>query len=356
MKINFIRANKTKFGGAENYLSRLTDGLKNQNIEYQLTHSNIPKFLPSWLRAIIFNLQICFAKKRDYPVKLDNDRNGVDNKIKTIYFSLERITCPDIYRAGDGVHKVFLQTIKKSKFNPLHPVYLYLEKRCFKNAKHIIANSKMIKKQIINAYNIDKNKISVIYNGVNLQQTADCEKIRQEFNLGDEKILLYVGSGFQRKGVKEFLELVAQLRTENIKAFVVGKEKKISYYQGLTQTLGIVDKVIFTGTRSDVNGFYTLSDIFIFPTHYEPFSNVVLEAMSFNNAVFTTKQNGASEILSSDFIMQTPNEDISTNIDELLQNPVKLQHIKEQNYNKVQKFSIENNAKQTLEIINTLCK
>jgi UDP-glucose:(heptosyl)LPS alpha-1,3-glucosyltransferase len=335
-KIALIRANKTKFGGAENYLSRLSAELKKTNIPHHTIHSSIPKFLPSWFRAILFNLQVCLTKKNQF------------------YFSLERITCPDIYRAGDGVHKVFLTTIKKSKLNPLHPVYLYLEKRCFQNARHIIANSQMIKNQIINTYNIDNTKISVVYNGVNLTNQANPAKIKQEFELTDEKILLYVGSGFKRKGIKELLELVAKLKTQNIKVFVIGKEKKIAYYQNLAKKLDVAEKIIWTGARVDVNDFYAVSDIFIFPTHYEPFSNVVLEAMSYHNVVFTTKQNGASEILDNEFIMQSPDEDISHKIDELLQNPVKLQQVQVENHTKVQQFSIEKNAQQTLKIINTV--
>jgi UDP-glucose:(heptosyl)LPS alpha-1,3-glucosyltransferase len=333
MILNFIRANKTKFGGAEVYLSRLSAEFNKQNISHQNIYSKIPKFLPSWFRAILFNLQVCLTKKNQF------------------YFSLERITCPDIYRAGDGVHKVFLTTIKKSKFNLLHPVYLYLEKRCFTNAKHIIANSQMVKNQIINTYGIDKNKISVVYNGVYLENTSNIKNITQEFNLTDEKILLYVGSGFKRKGVKEFLELVAKLRTQNIKAFIIGKEKQISFYQELAKKLNIDNKIIWTGPRVDVNDFYALSDIFIFPTHYEPFSNVVLEAMSFKTIVWTTKQNGASEILDSEFIMQNPTDDISKKIDNLLQNPQELEKIKQQNHQIAQNFSIANNTKQTLKII-----
>lgn len=338
MQLKFIRANKTKFGGAENYLSWLSTELSKNNIIHQNVHSKIPKFLPSWLRAILFNIKICLGKKNNF------------------YFSLERITCPDIYRAGDGVHKVFLQTIKKSKLNPLHPIYLYLERKCFKNAKHIIAISQMVKSDIINSYNVDANKISVIYNGINLHNKGNVAYIKREFNLADEKVLLYVGSGFKRKGVKEFLELIAKLTTQNIKVFIVGKEKKTSHYQELAKKLNISDKVIFTGPRSDVYDFYALSDIFIFPTHYEPFGSVILEAMNGNNAIFTTNKCGGGEILDRKFIMQTPNEDISKKIDNLLQNPLKLQQVKEQNYHTVQNFSIENNTKQTLKIINTLYK
>jgi UDP-glucose:(heptosyl)LPS alpha-1,3-glucosyltransferase len=338
-KIKFIRANKTKFGGAEVYLSRLSSSLKSLNIEHELVHSSIPKFLPSWLRVLLFNNQVCKNKKDNF------------------YFSLERIACPDIYRAGDGVHKVFLSIEKKSKINLLHKVYLSLEKKCFENAKKIIANSQMIKKQIIDTYDILPSKIEVIYNGINLVKPDfknSFEKLSKEFDIKkEEKILLYVGSGFKRKGVEEFLEIFSKIKNKKSRAFIIGKEKKISYYKNLTKNLGISEKVIFTGPRDDVSDFYTISDIFLFPTRYEPFSNVILEAMSFSNVVITTKQNGAHEILKDEFIMNNSKDYlIIKRIDELLENQEKMNKIKAQNLEIVKNFSIEKNVEQTLKVIN----
>jgi len=330
-KLFLIRANKTKFGGAENYLQRLSIELKKQNIEYVMMHSSIPKFFVSWIRVFLFNLQACLKKS-------SND----------LYFSLERITCPDIYRAGDGVHKEFLKT-KKRKFNPLNLVYLYLEKKCFINAKKIIANSHMIKKQIVKTYHIPENKIEVIYNGIEMKPFHDCQEIKKEFNIKDEKIILYVGSGFERKGVKEALEIVSKLKTQ-VTLIVVGKDKHQAYYKKLAHNLHV--NAIFTGARSDVEQFYSLSDIFLFPTHYEPFSNVVLEAMSFYNVIFTTKQNGAHEILDPFYIMKTPQDySIVATIDALLNNPKELAKVKEENYKIVQNFTIEKNARETMKVI-----
>ena len=111
--------------------------------------------------------------------------------------------------------------------------------------------------------------------------------------------------------------------------------------------------VFFTGPREDVDDFYTVSDIFILPTHYEPFSNVVLEAMNFENAVFTTRQNGASEIVDDYFIMDKPEDfSIVERVNDLLNNQVKLQKIKHENRVKSKQFSIENNLSETLKIIN----
>jgi len=339
-QIKFIRANKTKFGGAEVYLSRLSEQLNILGIPHQLVHSRIPKFLPSWLRVLFFNIQVCSNKK--------------DN----IYFSLERISCADIYRAGDGVHKIFVDIEKKSQLNPLHKVYIYLEEKCFQNAKKIIANSNMIKQQIIDTYGIDKNKIDVIYNGISLENPNFKEsylKLNQEFSINKnngEKIFLYVGSGFKRKGVEEFLIILSKLKFQNFKAFVIGKEKKINYYKNLAKELGIDTKVIFTGPRDDVKDFYTISDIFLFPTRYEPFSNVVLEAMNYSNVVITTKQNGASEILDENYTMKSSKDyTIVEKIDDLLVNQEKIDKIKLDNMQIVKNFTIEKNVEKTLKVI-----
>jgi UDP-glucose:(heptosyl)LPS alpha-1,3-glucosyltransferase len=121
----------------------------------------------------------------------------------------------------------------------------------------------------------------------------------------------------------------------------------------LSLKLKIDDRVIFTGPREDVDDFYVISDVFLFPTHYEPFSNVVLEAMSFENAVFTTKQNGASEILNDDFVMNDSNDfSILSKINKLLKNQAELENVKKENRLDSQQFSIEFNLSKTLKIIN----
>lgn len=340
-KIYFIRSNSTKFGGAENYLYRLSNVLNDQNIDHEIVHSCLPKFSPSWLKAILFNYFVFFTKKNKF------------------YFSLDRITCPDIYRAGDGVHKVFLSIEKKSKLNLLHFVYLHFEEKCFINAKYIIANSQMVKNQIIDTYNIDPNKIRIIYNGIELKSQnheASFKKLSNEFRiLKDDFIILFVGSGFQRKGVTEFLEIISKLKTKKFKAFVIGKENKIKHYVKLAKTLKIDQKITFTGPRLDVDDFYTISDILLFPTHYDPFSNVVLEAMSFGNAVYTTKSNGASEILDTKFIMKKPLDfEVVSSIDNLFKDKDLLNDIKIRNKKKAQSFSIKKNLAQTIALINKI--
>ena len=189
-KIYLIRANKNPFGGAEKYLSRLTTELTKKNIDYQVIHSIIPNLFPSWFRVWLFNIQLLIFKGNKF------------------YFSLERISCADIYRAGDGVHREFLKISKKSKLNPLHSLYLFLEKKCFKNAKKIIVNSQMIKDEIQKNYGVDEKKITLIYNGFDIEKLdyiSSFRKLSDEFSINsNDSIMLFVGSGFERKGVENF--------------------------------------------------------------------------------------------------------------------------------------------------------
>ncbi|GAX86811.1 UDP-glucose:(heptosyl)LPS alpha-1,3-glucosyltransferase [Lebetimonas natsushimae] len=334
MKITFLRLKKNPFGGAERYLERLSNELKKENIDFEIINCSCPKFIPGFLKAIWFNVQVCLNKKDKF------------------YFSLERITCPDIYRAGDGVHRAFLE-IKKS-FNPLHFVYLFIEKRMFKNAKKIIANSKMVKNQIIKYYGIDENKIKVIYNGIPLKEKVDFSDIKKEFNLNNEKIILFVGSGFERKGVKKAIDIVSNIKG-NFKFIVVGKEKNISFYKNYAKEKGV--NAIFTGPRGDVDKFFGVADIFLFPTKYEPFSNVVLEAMNFECVIFTTKQNGASEILPEFNVMENPNDlSVVEKINILFKNDKILEEKKREMKEISKQFSIEKNVRETIKVINEIFK
>lgn len=340
-KIYLIRSSKTKFGGAENYLSRLQNALNRAQIEHQVIYSSFPNFLPSWLRAILFNLQLIIIKRDKF------------------FYSLDRITCPDIYRAGDGVHKYFISIERKSKLNLLHPTYIFLEKRCFNNAKSIITNSKMVKEEIIKTYKITPKKIHVIYNGIEFKKRnylQSFKKLSNEFSLTkNQRIILFVGSGFKRKGAEEFLRIIAKINNINFKAFIIGKEKKMNYYKCLAKELKIDTQVIFTGPRTDVDDFYTISDILLFPTHYDPFSNVVLEAMNFENVVFTTSHNGAKEILDKKFIMSKPfDTKVISIIENLFSNESVLAREKKKNKRISQQFSIDKNLIETLEVINKI--
>ncbi len=356
-KIALARFKYTPYGGAENYLARLIIALRDKGAAFRVFSTNwvdenavkisSPKFLPSFLRILSFAYYACKQKRED-----------------ELLFSLERLPCADVYRAGDGVHRAWLDTrlvYGESKLaifsNPLQAVYLRLEYQTFQNSRKIIANSNFVKNDIIKHYGIEPSKIAVVYNGVsaNTLDSAECkEAVCSEFGISqDKKIILFVGSGFARKGVAEFLQTLSKLGRDDYAVLIVGKEKKMSAYQKKAKELGI--NAIFTGARSDADRFYAASDIFLFPTRYEPFSNVCLEAMAGGCAVITTAQNGASEALDSEFVMKNPIDmDILPVLHRLLDDSEFLAHTKAANRVKSLEFSMERNLAETLTVLESL--
>ena len=148
------------------------------------------------------------------------------------------------------------------------------------------------------------------------------------------------------------MKIFAELSCKDAIAIMVGKDKNLKYYKSLAIELGLHSRVIFTGPRTDVDNFFNISDIFLFPTHYEPFGNVILEAMNLNNAVFTSSQCGGGELLDKEFIMENSDDfSVVGKIDALLKDKDSLKRIKENNRKKSLQFSIEKNLEYTLNVI-----
>lgn len=311
MKIALVRQKYNPFGGAERYMARLVEGLVACGHDVHIfamkwdaeeikgvTLHRVPVIsIAGWLKALTFAW---------------NCRRMLQGERFDVIFSLERTIFQDIYRAGDGCHRQWLvqKSLGKPAWsriatlcNPLHHAYLFLEKKLFtdERLRAIIANSGMVRDDIIRHYGVSPEKIRVVYNGLDPAyfEFGRREEYRttlaREFSLNSELRMLYVGSGFERKGVPALLQAAARLDLP-FRLFVVGKGN-LRRFQRMAERLGIADRVIFTGPRRDVAAFYLGTDLFVFPTLYDPFSNATLEAMLCGLPVVTTSFNGVAELV-----------------------------------------------------------
>ena len=103
----------------------------------------------------------------------------------------------------------------------------------------------------------------------------------------DDFVLLFVGSGWERKGLGFLLRLMARLehREPRLRLVVVGKGR----------LLRKPSNVILAGSMARVEDAYAAADLFTFLPIYEPGSNVVLEALAAGLPVLTSRCNGAAE-------------------------------------------------------------
>jgi UDP-glucose:(heptosyl)LPS alpha-1,3-glucosyltransferase len=298
ISIGFVRRGYSRSGGAESYLKRLARGVVELGHEAKLFATRDWPW-EEWPLGQIVHVAaqspIAFADE----IEKLRARDGSD-----VLLSLERIWKCNVYRAGDGVHRAWLDRRRKFELplerfirglNSMHRQVLQLEEALFANrgAGRVIANSQMVKDEIIDLYGYPTDKIDVVRNGVPLEQfrfRAELrEKWRDELNVKPEQIvLLFAGSGWERKGLQFAIAAMALCRSRKMRLLVAGRGNQ-RYYRS--------KRVQFLGEVSDLVGIYAASDIFILPTIYDPSSNACLEALACGLPVVTTRNNGFSEII-----------------------------------------------------------
>jgi glycosyltransferase involved in cell wall biosynthesis len=123
--------------------------------------------------------------------------------------------------------------------------------------------------------------------------------------------LLFVGRLIRTKGVRDAIRALALVRDLPFVFDVVGDGRDRSECERLAETLGIVDKVEFHGTksRSEVDAFYRASDVFLFPSYREPGGNVVFEAMGHGLAMIVCDRGGPSHVVDPTCGIRVPAHD-----------------------------------------------
>jgi UDP-glucose:(heptosyl)LPS alpha-1,3-glucosyltransferase len=298
LTIGLVRRGYSPSGGAESYLKRLALGVVELGHEAHLftTKGWPPNEWPfGQIRRIDAESTVGFAdevEKRRVQVACD------------VLMSLERIWRCDVFRAGDGVHQAWLNRRKEfepswrrfaRRLNRKHRDLLRLEKSLLddRGAERVIANSQMVKGEIVDLYNYRRDKIDIVRNGVPLDRfrvdPAQREKARADLRLGsDDVVALFVGSGWERKGLRYAIEAIETSANSKLRLLVAGRGDSVRYRSPCARFLGEV---------ADPYPIYAAADIFILPTIYDPFSNACLEALACGLPVITTRANGFCDIL-----------------------------------------------------------
>ena len=306
LSIVFVRRGYSPTGGAEAYLKRLARGVIEAGHDVQLVATNDwPD--GEWPFGSITHL------RSKSPIEFASELERMRAQFPfDVLFSLERVWSCDVYRAGDGVHRAWLERRRKFEM-PLkrfvrslsskHQDLLRLEQSLFSgsNAKRVIAGSQMVKDEIINLYGYPSDKIDIVRNGVPLEKFRFDpelrEKSREELNLKPDQIaLLFAGSGWERKGLLFAIEAAALRGDRKMRLLVAGRGNA-RLYKTRRLRFWSEEPVQFLGEVADMLRVYAAADIFILPTIYDPFSNACLEALACGLPVITTRSNGFSEII-----------------------------------------------------------
>lgn len=172
-------------------------------------------------------------------------------------------------------------------------------------AQRVIVCSHYMAGQVAELFHTDSHKIDVVPNAVYLTPNpfnSDMERLafRRAFVPDDEVLIFFIGRIVYEKGLHVLLDAWRQaLGQVRGRLVVAGRGPLAAMYQEQADALGIGDFVTFTGPISDLerDQLYHTADAAVFPSLYEPFGIVALEAMAARCPVIVTQTGGLQEIV-----------------------------------------------------------
>lgn len=309
-RIALVRSRYDPAGGAERFVQQAIAALKSAGVSLTIITRHWPGDDGS---AIVLDPFHVGSLWRDAGFARAVCREIARKRFDLVQ-SHERIACCDVYRAGDGVHAQWLEERARvqgplgrlaTRLSPHHRYVLAAERALFTSPRlrAVICNSEMVREEIAARFGTPRERLELIRNAVDAEafhpglRAELRDAVRQQLGVPRQaRVLLHVGSGFERKGVDAMLRSVARAK-DSPWALVVGRDKRAAGYVALARRLGLAERVRFVGAVSDVRPYYAAADGFVLATLYDPQPNAVLEAMACGLPVVTTRKCGAAELI-----------------------------------------------------------
>lgn len=303
MKLAIVRQKYTPFGGAERFVARALDALSAQGVDVEI----VAREWEGDAKGITCDPYYLGRTWRDMGFAHCVQQVIASGRYDLVQ-SHERIPGCHIFRAGDGVHATWLELSRKplAWLSSWHRYTLAAEAAMFRHPdlRAVICNSHMVKDDIARRFPEAASKLHVIYNGVDLEhfhprlRDEHRQAVREKVGASrTAPVILFVGSGYERKGVATLLEACSHMATAEAEVWIVGRDKSAARYEALARQLGIETRVRFFGGQQDVRSFYAAADVFCLPTLYDPLPNAVLEALACGIPVLTSATSGAAELI-----------------------------------------------------------
>ena len=312
MKLAIVRQRYTPFGGAERFVARSLPALERAGAQVTL----ITRKAEGWgarrvLQADPFYLGNLWRDWSFGRAAIKAWRREAFDIVQ----SHERIAGCDVYRAGDGVHRRWLELRRQSAglletigiaLNPYHAFICAAERRMFEHPRlrAVICNSNMVRDEIRRGFRIAPEKLHVIYSGVELEHFHPRERERlrgvARAELGckpRDTVFLHVGSGFARKGLAAAIDALAAASNEAYWLVVAGRDRDVKKFQRRVRAAGLERRVHFLGGQADVRRLYAAADCFMLPSRYDPFPNTALEALAMGVPAIVSARCGAAEVI-----------------------------------------------------------
>jgi UDP-glucose:(heptosyl)LPS alpha-1,3-glucosyltransferase len=314
LKIALVHKRLDLKGGTERDLYLTAEGLRNLGHEVHLFCSEFAVHVPAGVVAHPVPVMPFGRTARLWSFAFNGLRTAASAHCDVIV-GFGRILKQDVLRCGGGSHRHFLKQLgaeggwRRRAWQNLsiyHQSVLAIERLQYsvEGFKKIIAVSGKVKDELMRIYSIPEHRIRVIYNGVDPTRFTPNRREKARVVIRDQwgipraaAVVLFIGSGFQRKGLDRLLSFWQSPRLQKTWLLVVGDDAGMAHYKKLAETVG-QGRIVFTGRQTDVESYYAAADLMALPAVQEAFGNVVLEALSSGLPVLVSREVGAAEVLS----------------------------------------------------------
>ena len=312
--IVIIRSSFSLHGGVEKVVLDVIDALLKNETEvtlltwapkaWPLSHPRlhiIPAGIskgPRFLQALLFNRSVMrYLKSHQSPC----------------IFSFDKVTQFTHLHGGGGTHRSFLRLKNADsgfisrqfrRLSLFHRYTLFVEQQGFRNPmlKKIQCASSLVKTDIVQDYRVPQKKMELIPNGIDWSAIGNVFGNRRDLASSlidhhhlapNQRYLLFLGSGFERKGLDIAIHGLSGL-PENYSLLVVGKGR-IHAYQSLTERLACGRRVHFLGPQPEGWKYAALCCALVLPSRYEPFGIVCAEANAMGIPVLISDRTGYAD-------------------------------------------------------------
>jgi UDP-glucose:(heptosyl)LPS alpha-1,3-glucosyltransferase len=317
MRIALVHLRHSKSGGVERYLELLSAHLADAGHEpVVVCRSHAEPHHPGVEFVRLRPLSLgASARLWNFAVAVEQHVAAADYDL---VYALGRTWTHDVIRLGGGCHATYLELAHEAtcsaferfvrKGERKQRVQLKLEHLACApgNYARVITNSELIKRDAMARHAIPEELITVVHNGADTSRftpelrDGPGRDLRRSLGwTGDEQVLLFLGTGYGRKGLDLVLEAAAQLAPERpgLRLLVVGFDSAQPRYEARAAELGLSGRCAFLGGRTDAEVCFAAADVYALPTRYDPFANSTIEALASGLPTITTRTNGGCEVI-----------------------------------------------------------
>lgn len=321
-------------GGAERYLVDLAQRLSHQGHEVHI-------FTSRWDEGgdgLLFHKVhvIPFPKSLRLASFAINTARSVKREQFDIALGLGNTLVADVLQPHGGVHWIWFWRSLRAYENPVLRTMKLMGRllsarqwvsglieevpyrsRC---SPRIVAISQMVKDDIIQHYRVPPERVTLIYNGVDLKRFHPKNrrryrgKIRRGLGIGEELVILFVSNNHRMKGLAPLISALARIKEEGedrpFRLIVLGRGS-MTHYLHMIRRLGVDGAIVSVQGTPYPERYYGAADLLVHPTFYDACSLAVFEALASGLPVITTRSNGAGGIITDGkegFVVDDPRD------------------------------------------------